>query len=190
MFPEDNPRMTLQLLQDKLGELRPTEISEAERKVLLGQARELVKFLEKPEEVVFRQSFETHTYNFSIRIAVDLGIFHVLVERLGEPVGPAELGALCGAQELLIVRIMRVLTALDYAAESTECEYVANSFSRACTLPHIEAYILHTFENAARVTNRMPEYFKEHGYESPENGTKGPFQYAQNTSLAYFDYLH
>lgn len=38
---------------------------------------------------------------------------------------------------------MRVLTALDYAAESAECEYVATALSRAATLPHLEAYIVH-----------------------------------------------
>lgn len=38
---------------------------------------------------------------------------------------------------------MRVVTALEYAAESAECEYVATPLSRAATLPHLEAYIVH-----------------------------------------------
>lgn len=38
---------------------------------------------------------------------------------------------------------MRVVTALDYAAESAECEYVATPLSRAAMLPHLEAYIVH-----------------------------------------------
>lgn len=29
-----------------------------------------------------------------------------------------------------------------------------------------------------------------HGYNSPTDGKNGPFQYAQNTNLGYFDYLH
>lgn len=36
----------------------------------------------------------------------------------------------------------------------------------------------------------MPEFFKEHGYNCPTDGKKGPFQYAQNTTLGYFEYLH
>lgn len=38
---------------------------------------------------------------------------------------------------------MRVLTALDYAAESTEREYMTTPLSNAATLPHLEAYIVH-----------------------------------------------
>lgn len=36
----------------------------------------------------------------------------------------------------------------------------------------------------------MPEYFRINGYKSPTNVRDGPFQYALNTKLTYFDYLH
>ena len=49
---------------------------------------------------------------------------------------------------------------------------------------------LSSYENAARVANRMPEYFRLHGYQCPADGKNGPFQYALNIPLAYFDYLH
>lgn len=45
---------------------------------------------------------QTHTYNFCIRLAVDLGIFHILVERSSRPIGSADLATQCGAEELLI----------------------------------------------------------------------------------------
>lgn len=85
---------------------------------------------------------------------------------------------------------MRVLTALDYAAESSESSYIATALSKAATIPHLEAYIVHTYENAAKSTMRMPEYFRSRGYKSPTDGSDGPFQFAQETSLPYFDYLH
>lgn len=52
---------------------------------------------------------QTHTYNFCIRLAVDLGIFHILVERGSRPIGSADLATLCGAQELLIGRFIPVM---------------------------------------------------------------------------------
>lgn len=36
----------------------------------------------------------------------------------------------------------------------------------------------------------MPEYFRINGYKSPINVRDGPFQYAFDTKLTYFDYLH
>ena len=36
---------------------------------------------------------------------------------------------------------------------------------------------------------RLPEYFQEKGYKSPDDAYSGPFQYALNTKLHYFDWL-
>lgn len=101
-------RRALQSMQEKLLKLSSNELQENDRRSLLGDARDLVKCLERPEEVVFRQSFETHTYSFCIRLAVDLGIFHILVERGSRPIGSADLATQCGAEELLIGRFILV----------------------------------------------------------------------------------
>ena len=45
-------------------------------------------------------------------------------------------------------------------------------------------------DHGNRVTNRLPTYFKLHGYKSPTDGENGPFQYALDTDLSFFDYLH
>lgn len=54
-------RRDLQSMQEKLLELSSDKFQEAERRSLLENARNLVKCLERPEEVVFRQSFEVRT---------------------------------------------------------------------------------------------------------------------------------
>jgi hypothetical protein len=36
----------------------------------------------------------------------------------------------------------------------------------------------------------MPDYFKLRGYECPTDVCDGPFQYAFNTDLTYFEFLH
>src|ERR1700709_2786502 len=48
----------------------------------------------------------------------------------------------------------------------------------------------HSFETAARVNLKMPEYFKIHGYKCPTDIKSGPFQFAFDTELTYFDFLH
>lgn len=51
-------RGALQSIQEKLLKLSSIELQDLDRRSLLGDARNLVKCLERPEEVVFRQSFE------------------------------------------------------------------------------------------------------------------------------------
>ena len=35
----------------------------------------------------------------------------------------------------------------------------------------------------------MPAYFRNFGFESPTDSTNGPFQFAMNTKLSFFDYM-
>ncbi|KAK1831000.1 S-adenosyl-L-methionine-dependent methyltransferase [Podospora conica] len=123
-------------------------------------------------------------------MAVDLRIFHILVERAGTPISSQELATKCNAEEVLLVRIMRVVTAAGYAKESDARQYVATRMSQAMVVPHIEAFAAHVYEASARSCNRMPEYFKTHGYTNPTNDLNGPGQYALDTPLHFFDYLH
>ena len=85
---------------------------------------------------------------------------------------------------------MRVLTVLGYATEAGKHAYIATPLTTAATVPALEACVVHSSENAAAVSLAMPSYFAKHGYRSPTDRLNGPFQYALNTPLAYFDFLH
>ena len=37
--------------------------------------------------------------------------------------------------------------------------------------------------------SRLPEYFKHHGFQNPDDGYNGPFQFAMDTNLHFFDFL-
>ena len=85
---------------------------------------------------------------------------------------------------------MRVLTVLGYAAEAGKYAYIATPLTTAATIPALEACVIHSSEHAAAVSVIMPTYLATHGYKSPTDSLNGPFQYALNTPLAYFDFLH
>ncbi|KAK1752701.1 S-adenosyl-L-methionine-dependent methyltransferase [Echria macrotheca] len=165
-------------------------LSADDRRRLLVTAQKLVTTLEPPEEAAFRQIFQSHTFSFAIRLGAELGFFRVLVKRDGVPISSVELATECKIEELLLVRVMRVLTGLGYAAESGEREYVATPLSRAMVLPHLEAFMIHSQENSARVVNRLPEYFQRYGYKCPTDGANGAYQFALGTSLSFFDSIH
>ncbi|KAI4157988.1 MAG: hypothetical protein LQ342_007848 [Letrouitia transgressa] len=121
---------------------------------------------------------------------VDLKLFRILVSQNGFPISAEELGKRSSADTEFIVRIMRVITALNYAAEAGERSYIATPLTNAITLPALEACVVHSSEHAAAVSIAMPTYFARHGYKSPTDRMNGPFQHALHTSLSYFDYLH
>ncbi|KAK0639804.1 S-adenosyl-L-methionine-dependent methyltransferase [Cercophora newfieldiana] len=166
------------------------QLSSDVRQRILALVKNLPLLVLTPEQIAFMQIFETPPRQFAIRMAVDLRIFHILVERAGTPISSADLASQCGAEEVLVVRIMRVVTAAGYAQESGAREYVATRMSKAMVVPHIEAFAAHVYEASARSCNRMPEYFKTHGYKNPEDDLNGPSQYALGTDLHFFEYLH
>lgn len=47
-----------------------------------------------------------------------------------------------------------------------------------------------SFETTARIQIKMPEYFKNNGYKCPTDIYKGPFQYAFDTDLSFFQFIH
>ncbi|KAK4446430.1 S-adenosyl-L-methionine-dependent methyltransferase [Podospora aff. communis PSN243] len=187
-----NQSPNVQAITRLLEELkdRVETLDAPDRRVAVASARKVFSALEDPEEVAFAQIFQSPIYNFAIRMGVELGIFRKLVNRNGASVTAADLAAECKAEELLLVRIMRVLTAIGYASEAGEREYAASSLSKAMVVPYIEAFAVHTGEHGARAAIRAPEYFKLHGYTSPVDGRDCPLQFALETDLHFFDWIH
>lgn len=86
---------------------------------------------------------------------------------------------------------MRIITSTDYAAESGEREYVATPLSHAMLVPHVEAFAIHSLDHGGRVAGRTPDYFKEHGYSSPTDALRCPFQFTMGIADVHlFDWLH
>ena len=97
----------------------------------------------------------------ALRVGIDLRLFHILVEKNGTAISAVELAQRCKAETLLtttcyppvtrtfcsllrltlmtLVRIMRVITAIEFAAEAGPQSYVATPLTKAMTKPALEA---------------------------------------------------
>ena len=97
----------------------------------------------------------------ALRVGIDLRLFHILVEENGAAISVAELAQRCKVESLLInmwyspvplthqllprlifiplVRIMRVITAIGFAAEAGPQSYLATPLTKAITKPALEA---------------------------------------------------
>ncbi|KAF1921223.1 S-adenosyl-L-methionine-dependent methyltransferase [Ampelomyces quisqualis] len=45
------------------------------------------------------------------------------------------------------------------------------------------------FSTATRTMSRLPDFFAQNGYKSPTDTLNGPFQFAEQTSMQYWDWL-
>ncbi|TVY78546.1 O-methyltransferase lepI [Lachnellula suecica] len=114
-------------------------LDDATRKTVLEIAKKLVTSLETSQETVMRYAWEFGPQRMSLRVGIDLRLFHLLVESNGKPLSAAELAEKSNAEELLVVRLMRVLCSIGFAAEAGEQSYVATDLTRAITKPSLEA---------------------------------------------------
>lgn len=97
----------------------------------------------------------------ALRVGIYLRLFHILVEENGTAISAVELARRCKAETLLIskcyppiprtphsltrlmfailVRIMRVITAIEFATEAGPQSYVATPLTKAMIKPTLEA---------------------------------------------------
>ncbi|KAF4552924.1 O-methyltransferase domain-containing protein 7 [Elsinoe fawcettii] len=158
------------------------------RKSALRAARTLVKKLENPRDTAFRHAFESHNRSLCLRLAAELKLFHHISKL--ELATAEQLSERCGAEELLIVRIMRLLTAEGYAEEQEPSSWSPTALTAAMTQPALEACLIHGFDITARVQSHLIEYFKRTNFRCPTSADDGAFQYGIQTDLNFFDFLH
>ncbi|MCJ1347010.1 hypothetical protein MMC31_005230 [Peltigera leucophlebia] len=159
-------------------------IEEDSRNLTLSLAKKLVVALEKPDDVVMRYISEVR-----LQLCIDLRLFHVLVEHEGVPVSASQLAELSKTELLLIVRIMRVISSIGFAAELDEQTYMATPLTKAITNPALEGGMKLCYDQLMLVQYKMLDYFRVHGYKSPIDPLNSPFQFTFATDLPFFEYL-
>lgn len=163
------------------------EIKKARKRTLLA-ARNLVATLEDPVETVFKHAFSGPD-RVCVRFGVQLRLFHAVAGREGRPISAAELAESSGAEELFIVRIMRILTGLKFVGEAGPESYIATPITKAMTIPPIDNAVKSTYSNAFQIFNKTPTYFEKNGYKCPTDPLDTAFQLAMDTKLGFYDYI-
>jgi hypothetical protein len=88
--------------------------NESTRQQTLASLREAVQELETPHEVFWRMLVEPHAYSV-VRTAIQLQLFELLHK--SKSLTANDLARESGAEQLLIVRLMRVLVAMGLVKE-------------------------------------------------------------------------
>ncbi|KUJ10141.1 S-adenosyl-L-methionine-dependent methyltransferase [Mollisia scopiformis] len=156
------------------------------RPQLLKDLRKLISALETPEYHVQRVVFFPSTYACA-RIAIDLKLFNIIADASGG-ISSSELATKTGAEEQLIVRVLRGLTYAGLVTEAGDRVYAANAITQHLKTPSVQAGMIHFYDAGLRSLSTMPEYFRKNGFKLPSDSVSGPLQYAFHTPLESYAY--
>ncbi|PYH91832.1 S-adenosyl-L-methionine-dependent methyltransferase [Aspergillus ellipticus CBS 707.79] len=148
---------------------------------LLGLIDELRLAVETPTETVLRLIYQP-PQNAALRTVMDLGIFPLLMESGKCGLSAVELASKTGAERGLIVRLMRVMTALGLCASNESEIYVANEKTLILTQPIGRDGIPCIYDLTLPTLAKLPDYFREHHYLAPKEYSKSPMQWAVGQS--------
>jgi hypothetical protein len=123
-----------------------------------------------------------------LRIGVDLKIFQALVAS-DKPVGLHELAAQAGADELLLIRFLRILSAIHMIEEVGPQTYRANATTRCLTQPAYEGLVRLAFDSVDQIYARLPFLLKDRAYRNPTEMDDCPLQWTFNTDVTYFKWI-
>ncbi|RAL11829.1 putative O-methyltransferase [Aspergillus homomorphus CBS 101889] len=155
------------------------------RKEALQLSKALTVQLEQPENIAVDMAFAPMIAT-SARIAVDLNLF-AHIAQAKEPITAAKLAALSGAEELLIVRVLRLLSAVHFIHETAPQTWTATRITHAMATDEIAAGHRMVSRLIVPAMQSAPAYFQKRGYTCPFDPTDGLMQYAFRSKQTTFE---
>ncbi|CAG9998313.1 unnamed protein product [Clonostachys byssicola] len=178
---------TTKLIQELSGLGPKLQHDQGARGEALRLTRQLAAHLEDPASVAVNLAFAPFI-TISARIAVNLGIFELLARSDG-PMTSKELASKSTGEELLIIRILRPLSAVGVVNEVGERRWEATPVTHAMATKEIAAGHRMIGEMIVGAAQKAPKYLKEYGYRCPIDPRDGLMQYAHQTKLNTFDFF-
>ncbi|KAK6392572.1 hypothetical protein LTR65_003703 [Meristemomyces frigidus] len=155
---------------------------------LLQEIHRLQLAAETPAERTMRMRFQI-LQNLCVRIAIEVNVLQAIAAANGRPVTAAELAQTTGADELLIIRIMRVITYVGICAETDYATYASNETTAFITQKAFIGAEKHHTDLGFAIGGKLVEMMRTHGlHQFPEGSDqKSPFEYTYGMGM--FEYL-
>ncbi|MCJ1374212.1 hypothetical protein MMC20_005444 [Loxospora ochrophaea] len=118
--------------------------------------------------------------------AIEAGWFRALATK-NSPKTAADLAKATGTDELLIARLMRVLTAAGIVDETAPQTYAATPITNALAVPKVYEGLRHLAHEALPLWTEFPTYLAKTSYAVPSNSTSSPF--VHHFGMMQWDYF-
>ncbi|KAK2756393.1 hypothetical protein FQN54_005285 [Arachnomyces sp. PD_36] len=124
----------------------------------------------------------------SLRTLLEMGVVDALPVDGGE-MSAAELAKKLGVDEVLLVRLMRVVVPTIFDEPQPEV-YTHTPNSRVYLEVPVRGNFKMMFDEICVASTRMPEFFKKNGYINPSSRRDNPYTFAHDTQgLSMFEFL-
>lgn len=153
--------------------------SEARRFEILRKARSVIEELTPSRDFVLAQAMSMNL-NLCVRLCIELRIFKLLYDS-ESPLSLKRIAEEVGAEELLVLRLMRAVCALGFVTESDTWMWKANNVTKDIVSPPLEAAFSLCFDTAVQPKSNLSEhlrFFSSNGYKCPVSATDAPYQHA------------
>jgi hypothetical protein len=111
---------------------------------------------ERPDETIMRLRWGFYP-PFAMRFCVEYGVIQKLAETSGKDMTSKELAAFTGAEELLLLRVMRLLTYHGVVDEVDHGVYAANEVTAFLARPGIIGGLKHLYDHGTKIVSEVPE---------------------------------
>ncbi|KAK5203823.1 hypothetical protein LTS03_002419 [Exophiala xenobiotica] len=126
--------------------------------------------------------------NATIRMMLEAGVLDFIAKRPGEHVSAKELAEKTGYDELLIVRLMRLITLSGVCAEVGDRAYAATDITELICKPGMAGGEKHYFDLFFPIGACLMDYMHETGFHQfpAKSDEKSPFEYAHKSGFFEF----
>ncbi|KAL5044520.1 hypothetical protein BDW71DRAFT_215692 [Aspergillus fruticulosus] len=181
----DRPATLISRLQHLAPRLSNEE-DHGVRSECLRISKALTAELEHPDNVALDMA-HSPMIALSARIAVDLSLFEHIIQH--GPVTSETLAKVSGAEESLIVRILRLLSAVHFVKETAPRTWEATRITKAMARREIGAGHRIFSHLVVPALQSAPAFFLQNGYSSPVDPRNGLVQLALGTEKTTFEYI-
>ncbi|KAH7309198.1 S-adenosyl-L-methionine-dependent methyltransferase [Stachybotrys elegans] len=159
---------------------------EAGRKQMFGTVMQALSMLESPLDTVWRIIMSPHAPS-ALMALIKAGVIQEIAKS-EHPLSANDLANTSGAEKLLIVRLLRPLTALGIVREVGQETYAPTAITKTLVDRALLGGYQFMFSAATRSLANMPFYLEKSGFKHV-NGAPGPFQDAHQTKDNMFPWL-
>ncbi|KAF2646829.1 S-adenosyl-L-methionine-dependent methyltransferase [Massarina eburnea CBS 473.64] len=160
------------------GKTPPVERDDI-RLAMLADARTLVRALETPRETMIKHNWAQPACHAAITTCYNAGVLDLLRD------GPMKVDQLASK-----LGMHREVLAMGYIKETDVDEYAPTNFSKALTIPIIGDGYPCLAGGAHTASTKLHEYLRQTQYATPSDFAAGPYQYAFDTEMNLFQYMH
>ncbi|EXK92013.1 hypothetical protein FOQG_05989 [Fusarium oxysporum f. sp. raphani 54005] len=157
------------------------------RETLLDLNRQLLAELETPTDFIQRIWFATASLGGCLEVAANRKVFQLL-QGAENGLTTQALSEKTGIAGPLLERFMRHFVAHKVVRFSKSTGWHATALSNTLAQENYQHSISFCQQAAAKSFCNFPDHFKQANYQHP-GLTDGPYQYAHNSSLPFFDWL-